>query len=429
MFERYYPHDTYRDDFVKRLRDSLSKYQRLTEEARTVSAKRDDLKARIEEDRSKIIPVLHRYFPIELPKDLRQGIRTLSGEVTAYNDLMKKKQSMQEENAKYQERADALKASIREILLTYKALDQALPYDTCLQNLRKRFERYKVATERVAHYTQELENATSRKNQANAAVQNFLQKYQLSDDTPENLIDYADDDIRSRDTTKIALGEAQRNLNAFLKENPGVEADVVDADNDLADPEILQASEKQLQGMLDNIEAELRDLRQERDRIRRTVENIPAWEDRMARLQNEQEEDERKCALADQTLALLSQAKDNLANSYVGKVEHGFENYANTLMGNQLGDVMVDRDLHLYIDEKGATREVGSFSAGTVDCIMLCMRLSLVDALFGDEKPFLILDDPFVNLDDEHTKRALEMLDKIAQDHQVVYLVCNTSRK
>ena len=128
MFERYYPHDTYRDDFVKRLRDSLSKYQRLTEEARTVSARRDDLKARIEDDRSKIIPVL--------PKDLRQGIRTLSSEVTAYNELKAKKKAMLDGNAKYQERADALKASIRKILLTYKALDQALPYDTCLQNLR-----------------------------------------------------------------------------------------------------------------------------------------------------------------------------------------------------------------------------------------------------------------------------------------------------
>lgn len=103
---------------------------------------------------------------------------------------------------------------------------------------------------------------------------------------------------------------------------------------------------------VDDIEAELRDLRQEHDRIRRSVENIPAWEDRMARLQNEQEKDERKCALANQTLALLSQAKDNLANSYVGKVERGFESYANTLMGNQLGDVMVDKDLHLYIEKK-----------------------------------------------------------------------------
>lgn len=45
------------------------------------------------------------------------------------------------------------------------------------------------------------------------------------------------------------------------------------------------------------------------------------------------------------------------------------------------------------------------------------------------EKTFLILDDPFVNLDDKYTKRAREMLDKIAQDHQVIYLVCNSSRQ
>lgn len=94
-----------------------------------------------------------------------------------------------------------------------------------------------------------------------------------------------------------------------------------------------------------------------------------------------------------------------------------------------IGKVMVDNNLHLHIDEKGAAREVGSFSAGMIDCIVLCMRLALVDALFGEEKPFLILDDPFVNLDDKHTKRAREMLDKIAQDHQVIYLVCNSSRQ
>lgn len=126
---------------------------------------------------------------------------------------------------------------------------------------------------------------------------------------------------------------------------------------------------------------------------------------------------------------MLSQAKDNLANSYVGKVERGFIHYANTLMEGQLGRVMVDKDLKLYIDEKGAAREVGSFSSGTIDCIMLCMRLSLVDALFTNEKPFLILDDPFVNMDDKHTKRSLEMLNKVAEDHQVVYMVCNSSRK
>ena len=33
------------------------------------------------------------------------------------------------------------------------------------------------------------------------------------------------------------------------------------------------------------------------------------------------------------------------------------------------------------------------------------------------------------SLDDAHTERALEMLKKIAQEQQVLYLVCNTSRQ
>ena len=344
-------------------------------------------------------------------------------------DNITKKQAMLEGNAEYQARANVLTEEIRGILLSYSALDQTLTYDICLRNLRKRFDGYRKATERLAHYTQDFESASSRKAQADAAIKQFLLKYQLSGDTPENLIDYADEDIRKRDSVKQALAEAQRKLTTFMKENPDIENDIADPDVDLPNLEFLQMSEKSLQGQIDAIDAELRDLRQERDRIRRSVENIPAWEDRMARLKAEEEDAEKKCALAEQTIAMLNRAKDNLANSYVGKVERGFEYYADTLMGDELGNVMVDKDLHLHIDEKGAAREVCSFSAGMIDCIVLCMRLALVDALFSEEKPFLILDDPFVNLDDKHTKRAREMLDKIAQDHQVVYLVCNTSRQ
>ena len=225
------------------------------------------------------------------------------------------------------------------------------------------------------------------------------------------------------------LKVAEDKLSTFLTENPDVEKETIENTEELPDPEILQLSEKQTQQRIDEIDAQLRGLRQERDKIRSTVESISIYEDSMNRIETEQEENEKKCSLAEKTLELLSQAKDNLANSYVGKVERGFIHYANTLMEGQLGRVMVDKDLKLYIDEKGAAREVGSFSSGTIDCIMLCMRLSLVDALFTNEKPFLILDDPFVNMDDKHTKRSLEMLNKVAEDHQVVYMVCNSSRK
>lgn len=71
---------------------------------------------------------------------------------------------------------------------------------------------------------------------------------------------------------------------------------------DIPDPEDLQKSEKDLQEQMDNIDTELRNLRQERDRIRRAVENIPAWEDRMARLKSEKEEAEKKLAIAEKAM-------------------------------------------------------------------------------------------------------------------------------
>ena len=429
LFDQYFPHTEYRDDFVKELRESCSRYQTLMAASKAVTEKREALNKKINSCREQIVSVLHTYYPVILPDDLRQGIRELSSEVRDYRELTAKKQAMLEGNAEYQARVNALMEEIRRILLSYNALDQTLSYNICLQNLRKRFDGYREATERLARYTQDFESTSSRKMQANALVEQFLAKYQLSGDTPENLLDHADEDVHSRESTEKALAEAQRKLITFMEENPDVENDTADADVSIPNMEELQISEKNIQEQIDNIDEKLRNLRQERDSIRRLVENIPVWEDRMARLKIEEENAEKKCALTEQTMFLLNRAKDNLANSYVGKVERGFKYYSDTLMEEGLGDVMVDNDLHLHIDEKGAAREVGSFSAGMIDCIVLCMRLALVDALFGEEKPFLILDDPFVNLDDKHTKRAREMLDKIAQDHQVIYLVCNSSRQ
>ena len=49
-------------------------------------------------------------------------------------------------------------------------------------------------------------------------------------------------------------------------------------------------------------------------------------------------------------------------------------------------------------------------------------------ALFGGKKPFLILDDPFINLDDEKVKSAMELLRRIARERQILYVCCHTSR-
>jgi uncharacterized protein YhaN len=87
--------------------------------------------------------------------------------------------------------------------------------------------------------------------------------------------------------------------------------------------------------------------------------------------------------------------------------------------------VRVD-DTNLGIDvfspEKGDWVPVTDLSQGTLDVVYLAARLGLVRLVTGDRRPPLVLDDPFVTLDDARAPRALELLREITADFQVIYL-------
>ena len=59
---------------------------------------------------------------------------------------------------------------------------------------------------------------------------------------------------------------------------------------------------------------------------------------------------------------------------------------------------------------------------------MLCYRLALIDNMYVD-KPFIILDDPFVNLDAKNLKMALDLTKKLSGKAQIIYFTCIDSRK
>ena len=88
----------------------------------------------------------------------------------------------------------------------------------------------------------------------------------------------------------------------------------------------------------------------------------------------------------------------------------------------------VDTNLDVKIEVDGSQKEIKNFSAGYKDLIYICMRFSLIDALFNDELPFVVLDDPFVNLDETKTSKALKIMNEFSKKYQVIYFSCNSSR-
>ena len=344
----------------------------------------------------------------------------------AYLRLREKESRMTKERQAQQTRIDALTRELHAILARYRLTDSEQTLLQAIRALRERASQY----ERVQEHAERLEaerQEMARQTQADTdELAVFFAKYRLSGQADEQLLEQAEQDAHAFDAAGTASKEAKTRLADFLREN--AELSEAASQEESLDMAALQEKETQTQLELAAQEDALRQLRQRRDSLRREIEKLPALEDELTELDETRKALQKQCELADLTMDYLTRAKDTLANSYVGRVEQGFVRYADALLGEKIGHVMLDRELHLFIDEQGAARDAASFSAGTVDGVMLCMRLALVDALFQKEQPFLLLDDPFVNLDDEATCRALSMLRELAKQRQVVYLTCNTAR-
>lgn len=359
--------------------------------------------------------------------DPEEKLAALLTDRQRYLDLSRRNTEWAEQRRQTEARLGQIQSTLQQ---TFEKYYPSECYDDgFIKKLREAVERYRHLNWRVAEERERRsrENDQDRQEvrQATDAVQQFLEAFGLSGQTASECLQKAQADVHRRKLLCEELENAKNALDDFLKKN----GDVGPAQqNALPEAEVLEQQERLNQARLDELEQELQQARAQRRSLQASVECIPEWEDRLTALEDDLREAERKCDLTDRTMALLEKAKDALANSYMDKIEQGFRSYTQQLFPRQLGSVMVDKDLQPHIDVRGAAREVESFSTGLADSILLCMRLALVDALFGEETPFLILDDPFVNLDDEHTHLALALLQKMAEKHQILYLVCNTGR-
>ena len=194
------------------------------------------------------------------------------------------------------------------------------------------------------------------------------------------------------------------------------------------DSSLLKAKEQQLRHQLTDMTGHLLQQRQRMQSLRATAEQIPHLRDDLAQLQQQMAQDREAARILDDTMVYLQQARERLSTRYLDTVRNRFGYYLETLENTTGEKYFIDTEFQVQTERMGQARELGYFSAGQTDLIMLCMRLALVDALFGDQETFVILDDPFVNLDDSHTAQALELLRTLSGHRQILYLTCHSSR-
>jgi uncharacterized protein YhaN len=129
-------------------------------------------------------------------------------------------------------------------------------------------------------------------------------------------------------------------------------------------------------------------------------------------------------SLAEQTLA---QAGAELQTRFSPRLSAMAGELMGRLTGGRYDRVYVDQSMNLTARETGEpiTRELLSLSCGTADQAYLAVRLAICRLTLPPDAP-LVLDDTFVNFDDERMKKALSVLREEAETRQILLFTCQT---
>ncbi|MFT8728367.1 MAG: hypothetical protein ABF756_10250 [Liquorilactobacillus ghanensis] len=156
------------------------------------------------------------------------------------------------------------------------------------------------------------------------------------------------------------------------------------------------------------------------------------WFEELAEQRDELQQKESQLFTRYQTLMATSKylaaAKNNFSARYMNPIMQNFKHYYQQLTQESAQQYRLDAELNLTAGAYGKQHQLELLSEGYQDLLGICRRLSLIDAMYQQEKPLIIFDDPFVNLDAEKLHGGLNLLQELVKDHQVIYLTCHTSR-
>ncbi len=154
------------------------------------------------------------------------------------------------------------------------------------------------------------------------------------------------------------------------------------------------------------------------EEVAAAAERLAMWREQLAALQ-------RRHRVYETTLRGIEQAEQATMRTATRYLEKHMVNDVSRITDGRYRRIAVDDrtlDISLFAPEKADWVPVSRLSQGTLDLVHLAARIGIVRLTTVDRRPPLILDDPFVTLDDERATRAAQVLRDLTSDFQVIYL-------
>lgn len=350
-------------------------------------------------------------------------LQEIFGESVEYSSLKKK----------YQESLDGTTAmdieNIRRSLITflgkYGIASTDLNFVDDLYMLKDKAEKYKTLREKQKNL-REAEDDYEKMREGMIAFLNEY-NYEALDNISLQLSDIRDCVVNYQNSAN-ALEDARADLEQFETANKISALSEIKIDESLP---TLEELNRKIQQLAEDREAVHKSINNDNNALENLQEEYDQWEEnttRLKELKSIQSMEEKKYEYVSMAKKKLELAKEVMTAKYADPIFQGFSQYYEMISGNEASGFHIDANTTVTVDELGKQRAANTLSSGYRDLVGICLRIALVDAMYQEEKPPLILDDPFTALDDKKVDLGMDFVEKLAEKYQIIYFTCSASR-
>ncbi len=162
------------------------------------------------------------------------------------------------------------------------------------------------------------------------------------------------------------------------------------------------------------------------DEIEKAKAQSPqSWDEKINTLKAERDALKARVSVIDRASEGITNVLGKLSESWLPSFGAKVSQKASELLGREVS-LLIDSDLNISVRLDGV-REAALFSMGTRDQLYLALRLSAAEALFPSCPPPLILDDAFVQYDEEREAAAVDILVDYSKKYQIIFFSCKNS--
>lgn len=180
---------------------------------------------------------------------------------------------------------------------------------------------------------------------------------------------------------------------------------------------------------ISELNAQVSALEEQIDACERCAENLPALNDKLNESRKKLESYESAHSGIVKTINYIKTADGEIREAFVMPVAQSFRQYSARAAASLGKNAAIDRQFAITFEGGGVPRGEEFMSSGQRAAGALCFRLALCDCIFRQERPFLLLDDPFALLDEQRLESLTKILRALSSDRQIIYFTCHPSRR